>query len=65
MIYLVERKDDVGWDEYDAFVVRAKNEEEAITICSEQAFFNKDNTTVKEINSKGKSGVILGSFNAG
>lgn len=63
-LYLVSRNDEVDYDEYDSFVVRAKNEEEAILICSDDQF-RKDNTTIEKLEEKGKSEIILGSYNAG
>lgn len=36
-IYLVERSDKVGWDEFEGFVIIAKNEEEAINIAIKQS----------------------------
>ncbi len=70
MIYSVRRIDDVGYDEYKGFVVRAKSEAEALEICREYCqldrdTFREDNTEINEVLSKGKSGVILDSFLAG
>jgi hypothetical protein len=63
-IYLVTRTDEIDWDEYDAFVVRAENEEDALLQC-DYGYLNKGNTTVIEITQEGEKGRILGSFNAG
>jgi urease accessory protein UreE len=64
-IYLVERQDRVGWDEYDSFVVRAENEEDALIQCDYTLCSKENGTTVTEIKAKGEKGRILGSFNAG
>ena len=63
-IYLV-KTDDLSYDYYDSFVVIAKNEEEAIKLCEEEAGnFNKLNTTIIEIIPDNPR-IVLGSFNAG
>ena len=73
MIYLVERTDDINYDEYDSFVVKADNEEEARIAAQNKAgkcchnnewFFEKDKTRITELDFI-ENGVILGSFNAG
>jgi hypothetical protein len=78
-LYLVSRTDSVDYDEFDALVIRAKNEKEALKIATardpysyEQARaeyqrFAADgsNAKVEKIAVTGKSEVILGSFNAG
>ncbi len=65
-IYLVERTDDVGYDEYDAFVVSAKDENEALVTIGGNQFF-KGNTEFKVVGTTTSkvSEIILGSFNAG
>ena len=65
-IYLVERTDDVGYDEYDAFVVSAKDENEALVTIGGKQFF-KENTEFKIVGTTTSkiSEIILGSFNAG
>ena len=69
--YLVERTDNIKYDEYDSFVVCAKDEEEALSLvynkvedCMCGGFFTKDNTIIKLLQANG-SEIILGSFNAG
>ena len=62
-IYIVYRTDPVGYDEYDAAVVVAKNEDEARKLCP----FNADDreiVKVEIVNNK-VAGVVLASFNAG
>jgi hypothetical protein len=61
-IYLVERTDKVGWDEFDAFVVRADNEEDAIKQCD---YWFAQEPNVVEVTPDGPKGRILGSFCAG
>jgi hypothetical protein len=58
-IYLVERNDKIDWDEYDSWVIRANNEEEAKEITG------YEDVTITEVTRKGDKGLILGSFNAG
>jgi len=73
MIYLVYRTKQVGYDEYDAFVVSAGSKEEALKICEDETRddewhdgeFNKENTKITELNNKIRKGIVLGSFNAG
>lgn len=40
-LYLVSRTDDIGYDEYDAFVCAAENEEQALSL-------HPDGGTIKE-----------------
>jgi hypothetical protein len=56
--------DSYDYEEYDSFVVRAEDEENALMVCNEEAW-TKDNTTITEIKTKGKEKIILGSYNAG
>lgn len=62
-IYLVERTDIINYDEYDSWVVVAKNKEEAKLMCKWYA--DNPELLVKEIRAVGKPRLILGSFNAG
>ena len=62
-LFLVE-VDGCGYDEYDSFVVRAADEENALMACNEETW-TKDNTKVTEILTEGQEQIILGSFNAG
>lgn len=70
-IYLVKRNDMIDWDEYDAFVVIAIDEQDAVDIshaeCREYGGeFRIDNTDITEIIPfDDKRGIVLGSFNAG
>lgn len=61
MIYLVQRTDDIYYDEYDAFVVRAKSRKEAAEMTRIKGYPLK----ITLIKPEGKSMEILGSFNAG
>lgn len=72
MIYLVERKDknNIGWDEFDAFVVSAGNAYEALYLCAMEAgssapYFSEENVNITELGENTERGIILGSFNAG
>ena len=69
-LFLVERTDRVTSDEYDSFVVRAKNELDALLICANKTNYNRghftrNNTKITELESTGALEIILGSFNAG
>jgi hypothetical protein len=69
-IYLVERIDGCGWDEYDSAVVVAESIEDAIALVLEDNELGRsfrlsgiDNIDANEISLT--RGVVLGSFNAG
>lgn len=78
--YLVSRTDYVGYDEYDAFVVKAKDEKEALSFCY-SPFYDEDERyenlrttdqnfrsgciTIEKLDAKRQPGPVLGSFNAG
>jgi len=69
-VYLVERVDGCGWDEYDSAVVVAESVEDAIALVLEDNELGNsfrrsgaDNIGVLEVElTRGK---VLGSFNAG
>lgn len=59
-----------GWDQYDSFIVWAKDEADAIEVAKKEAdnAYTKNfetGATATEIKKPRKSGVVLGSFNAG
>lgn len=68
-LFILKRTDAVGWDEYDSYVVRAKNEAEARKITKEDAYESSwaedKDVTCERLSVRGKSEAILGSFNAG
>ena len=71
-IYLVERTDKIQYDEFDGFVIRAKSEENALSICQavtngpwNEGHFTKENTNITEISIEGNSEIILCSYQAG
>lgn len=69
-LYLVKREDGADYDEYDAFVVRANNEQEALGLAvkSEPCFTEKNVTTTLIGTAYGdglEPGTVLGSYNAG
>ena len=74
-LYLIERTDEVGYDEYDAVIVNAPDEPtalaKAVEFAPERRFsrsFKADgsNVRIREIiPSQEDLGVILASFNAG
>lgn len=56
------------YDEYDAFIVWAKDAEEAIALAQKETGFASNfegGVTATEVKKPLKSGVVLGSFNAG
>ena len=53
------------YDQYDAFVVRAENPEEAIKLCDFGEYQKKHPISCDEILSDGPRERILGSFNPG
>jgi len=68
-IYLIERNDPVGYDEYDAAVVAAKNPEEAVEILKKEhgksgGAWGSYDVSVAEI-APNESKIILESFCAG
>lgn len=67
--YLVERTDDIGYDEVISLVIEAKNEEDALVVASEQSWgdwvYNEKYLQVHQLNYTGKSRVVHRSFNAG
>ena len=68
-IYLVERTDEVDKDQYDSFIIAAKSPIEAFELAVKRAcgrgFMNGNGVVVKELDPQMKSGIILGSYNAG
>jgi hypothetical protein len=71
-LFLLKRDgSDIGYDQYDSFVIIAKNEEEARNIadnsCGDEGriWNNKDLVSCDIILPKGSSGIISSSFNAG
>lgn len=77
-IWLVERTDAVDYDEFDAFVVRASDEAEAVRVVWDEYGGGTitllgartlerlaANVTVTPVPDAGKAGIILDSFCAG
>lgn len=67
MIYLVKRTDEIGYDEYDAFVVVAYNEFHALVLAGQEGgreLFREDNTVITRVDGD-EFGIILGSYCAG
>ena len=71
-IYIIKRTDAIGWDEYEGFVVVAKNEQEAREIASKEAadegediWFNHAYTRCEVVDTLVGPRVVLSSFNAG
>lgn len=70
--YLEVKSEDVGYDEVDAFVIRAETEEQARLIAYGRAgdeggetWRNPEYSTCEELTADGAQGIILRSFNAG
>ena len=72
-LWKIERlSNDVGYDEFDSFIIRAENETEARVIAAENCadegttvWLDSRYSTCKEINKEGEKEVILSSFKAG
>lgn len=70
-LYLVARTDDIGYDEYDAFVVRAASPEDAAAVVADSHNYTwpvkngGENIEVTELSADGEETIILSSFNAG
>ncbi len=67
-IYLVSTRDKVGYDEYDAIVVIAESEEDAINLAKEECYNFRDNLEVSDLGIAHdglQRGKVLASFNAG
>lgn len=61
-LWKIERTDDIGWDEYIGYVVRAKTEEEARNLVG---WTNKSRADCSRLNPRGKAEILFDSFNAG
>jgi hypothetical protein len=69
-IYLVERNDNIRYDEFDSMVVIARDELHAIELVKEEDWTTTepeswDEATVTEVSEEDGFGVVLSSFNAG
>lgn len=71
MIYILERTDEIGWDEYTGKVVRAESEQEARDIANKKTgdegkiWTDTTKVTCEQVATDGASGAILEAFNAG
>jgi hypothetical protein len=64
-IWLIQRTDAVGYDEWDADVVAAKNEKSARHLSHIGGWTGSTAKTIGTAERGTKEGIILGSFNAG
>lgn len=66
-LYLIERTDEIGYDEFDAHVIAAPCEEDALSMARWDAAIDSDPTCrLIGIALNGvEPGIVLGSFNAG
>jgi hypothetical protein len=71
-LWLLEAKGAVDYDEFDAYVIRAEDEEGARKIAAEKPgasgpkkWLNPRRSICTELTADGEPGLILGSFNAG
>jgi len=68
-LWLLKRTDNVSYDEYDSFVVRATTEKKARVIARKNNSVSSWTDDVfiecKRLSVRGKAEIILGSFNAG
>lgn len=66
MIYLIERTDNIGWDEYIAIVVRATTPKEAKEMAKKFSSDFAHSIKCKRVNDLAtKNRIILASYNAG
>lgn len=71
MIFILKRKDRIGWDEYEEMVVRADNEDEARRLANEDAgdegqlWTDYEIVSCKVVSTLGEKEVILAAFDAG
>ena len=63
-IYLLERNDLVGYDEYDSIVIAANNETQAREIAKE-TWGNQEDVNCENVSNPKEAGLILASYNAG
>lgn len=62
-IYKVHQIDHWIYDDYENFVVRATNEDEAFEMCKTKwDKLTRSNVTIEEINSKGKAEIIVADY---
>ena len=70
-IFLLERTDGYGYDEYDAKIIRAKDEGKARELANNctgdegNIWTDEKEVACKQITVAGEEGVVLASFNAG
>ena len=69
-IYVLLRKDEVGWDEYDSKVIVAKNEKRAREIANQHVgdegeMWTDPNLVMCEVVDTTTEREVVGSFNAG
>ncbi len=71
-LWVLRRKGDIKYDEFDAFIVRATTAYDARAIASARCategravWFSTKDSTCKELHPQGKSELVLASFNAG
>lgn len=71
-LWLLERTEIHGYDEYCGFVIRAEDEASARAIAVVQAgdegagaWMSQARSTCIELQAEGESGMVLGDFNAG
>lgn len=74
-LWILTRKDSVGYEEYDSFIVLAQDESEARKLAHDQASYSFEDWSVwldtnlcscEQLTRKGKKAkIILGSYNGG
>ncbi len=70
-LFLLKRTGDVGWDENEAMLIRAKNEQTARTMANvasaDEGEIWTDNKKVDciVVTAKGRAGILITDFNAG
>ena len=64
--YLIQRKGNIGYDEYNSWVVIARKPKEAFSLCDwGDGHPTRKDVTITELKTGKKAKAILGSFNAG
>lgn len=71
-LWILSVRDVVGYDSYDAFVIRAETEDNARRMAASRAadegeytWLESDNSKCVSLSAEGEERIILGSFNAG
>lgn len=71
-LYMISRTEDIGYDEYDSFVIAAESQEQARQIAADAngdegraPWLDSTRSICREIDAKSEKGIVLRSFQAG